>query len=380
MFQGLLWKGPLVAESELTAGMERAGEEAGLLGLEVNAESGQIVAGITMVVEEGSLNSLAHDFIFIIKKFEKGSEMSLVGHASKMASPGRSTKEKGKSSSWQWIRLSFRLSSSMKAPVMSDSSKKNDQDDRAIQSSGRTHGLLNKSLVTNLIALGCVFFGCFLNEPHREFVFNVGLFAFSGALTNWLAIHMLFEKVPGFYGSGVIPARFEDFKGGIHQLIMQQFFTHENVSRFFEGGQGASKGGVDLDSLIESMNLDPAFDALKEAVLESKFGATLSMFGGAAALDPMKPAFEGKMRIAIAGIASSPDFQEKLQSLLAGNAGDHSELLARVNVIVDKRLQELTPTMVKEIIQQMIRDHLGWLVVWGGVCGGLIGLLGAVFV
>ena len=24
--------------------------------------------------------------------------------------------------------------------------------------------------------------------------------------------HMLFEKVPGLYGSGVIPARFEDFK------------------------------------------------------------------------------------------------------------------------------------------------------------------------
>jgi hypothetical protein len=31
--------------------------------------------------------------------------------------------------------------------------------------------------------------------------------------------------------------------------------------------------------------------------------------------------------------------------------------------------------MVKEIMQQMIRDHLGWLVVWGGVFGGLIGLV-----
>jgi hypothetical protein len=30
--------------------------------------------------------------------------------------------------------------------------------------------------------------------------------------------------------------------------------------------------------------------------------------------------------------------------------------------------------MVKEIIQTMIRQHLGWLVVWGGVFGGLIGL------
>jgi len=31
--------------------------------------------------------------------------------------------------------------------------------------------------------------------------------------------------------------------------------------------------------------------------------------------------------------------------------------------------------MVKDIIQKMIRAHLGWLVVWGGVIGGLIGLI-----
>ena len=31
--------------------------------------------------------------------------------------------------------------------------------------------------------------------------------------------------------------------------------------------------------------------------------------------------------------------------------------------------------MVKDIVQTMIRQHLGWLVVWGGVFGGLIGLL-----
>jgi len=29
---------------------------------------------------------------------------------------------------------------------------------------------------------------------------------------------------------------------------------------------------------------------------------------------------------------------------------------------------------VKNIIQRMIKEHLGWLVVWGGVFGGLIGL------
>jgi hypothetical protein len=265
----------------------------------------------------------------------------------------------------------------MKGPEMTDSSMKDPGGDWAVPSSGRKHGLLNKSLATNLTALLCVLAGWFLDDPLRGVVLNVGLFAFSGALTNWLAIHMLFEKVPGFYGSGVIPARFEDFKDGIHQLIMQQFFTHENIARFFEGGSEGKAEDLDLEPVIQSMNLDPAFDALKTAVLESKFGATLSMFGGAAALEPMRPGFEEKMRLAISKIAGTPDFQSKLKSLMTGGEGDHSGLLTRVSVIVDKRLDELTPTMVKEIIQQMIRDHLGWLVVWGGVCGGLIGLAAA---
>ena len=51
------------------------------------------------------------------------------------------------------------------------------------------------------------------------------------------------------------------------------------------------------------------------------------------------------------------------------------DILAKVDVIVSRRLAELTPEMVKDIIERMIQEHLGWLVVWGGVFGGLIGLV-----
>ncbi len=55
---------------------------------------------------------------------------------------------------------------------------------------------------------------------------------------------------------------------------------------------------------------------------------------------------------------------------------DVAESIARkVDKIVAGRLDELTPDDVKRIVQDMIREHLGWLVVWGGVFGGLIGLL-----
>jgi uncharacterized membrane protein YheB (UPF0754 family) len=151
------------------------------------------------------------------------------------------------------------------------------------------------------------------------------------------------------------------------------------VARFFKGNQTGDKSGVDLSPLIDSVDLDPTFEALKKAVMDSKFGGALAMFGGTAALDPIKPDFVEKMKSSVKEIVSSNDFQEKIQALLTGGQNVHSELLDRIGTIVEKRLEELTPTMVKEIIQQMIRTHLGWLVVWGGVCGGLIGLIASLF-
>ena len=39
----------------------------------------------------------------------------------------------------------------------------------------------------------------------------------------------------------------------------------------------------------------------------------------------------------------------------------------------DNRLKDLTPVQVKKIIQDIIQSHLGWLVVWGGLLGAVIG-------
>ena len=105
---------------------------------------------------------------------------------------------------------------------------------------------LNKSLVTNLLAAALVVVGYLM---HSAIVLNVGLFALSGAITNWVAVYMLFEKVPGLYGSGVVPSRFEEFKAGIAHLMMKQFFTTENIDRFLSEKEGLSK--IDFAPVIE---------------------------------------------------------------------------------------------------------------------------------
>ncbi len=60
---------------------------------------------------------------------------------------------------------------------------------------------MNKSDITNIFTILLLVFG-YAND--NELLYTIGIFAFSGAITNTLAIYMLFEKVPFLYGSGII--------------------------------------------------------------------------------------------------------------------------------------------------------------------------------
>jgi uncharacterized membrane protein YheB (UPF0754 family) len=226
------------------------------------------------------------------------------------------------------------------------------------------------SALSNLVALLLAIAGYFLPGVAGELVLSTGLYALSGGITNWLAIYMLFEKVPGFYGSGVIPARFEDFKKGIRHMIMQQFFNTENVQQFFRKGESGAEVSAELaQGIIARVDFNKAFDSLVEMILESSFGGMLGMFGGGKSLNNLRQPFIDRMQVFLQNMAKDPEMLDQL-----GKQGAAS-LLTKVENIVNRRLDELTPQMVKEIIEHMIHKHLGWLVVWGAVLGGIMGLI-----
>lgn len=229
---------------------------------------------------------------------------------------------------------------------------------------------INKSLITNFLAATLIILGHYTSN---SLMFTIGLFAFSGAITNWLAIHMLFEKVPGLYGSGVIPARFEDFKSAIRVMMMEQFFSQENLDRFMDDS-GSREVELVLAPVIEKVDLSPAFDKFILVIMQSSFGSMLGMFGGEEALIPLKEPFIKNMKESLVDMTNSPEFHEILkQEMKQPDITD--DIREKVSIIIEKRLDELTPDMVKKIVQEMIKKHLGWLVVWGGVFGGIIGAL-----
>ena len=117
---------------------------------------------------------------------------------------------------------------------------------------------------------------------------------------------------------------------------------------------------ADITNVID---FDRVFDGLVEAIEGSAMGSMLAMLGGSKALEPLKEPITLKL-------------QEIIWEMKESKTGDKNlatSLLSQVEQIVDQRLDELTPVQVKNIIQEMIRQHLGWLVVWGGVVGGFIG-------
>jgi len=219
---------------------------------------------------------------------------------------------------------------------------------------------MNKSLITNILALSLTIYGMFSPIYSTE-IFMAGLFSLSGGLTNWLAIHMLFEKVPLLYGSGVIPDRFEEFKQGIRELILTEFFSLSSINNFLE-----NKVSLKKNDLSKELDYDLIFTKLTEAIEESSLGSMLGMVGGKKALEPLKEPVKKKIKEVV----------EDVSNKIVEENHKTAELVRKdLEEIIDQRLVELTSQHVKIIIKQMIHKHLGWLVVWGGVFGFFIGII-----
>ncbi len=229
---------------------------------------------------------------------------------------------------------------------------------------------MNKATLTDLAALGITLIALFVPAPLHKALLYTGLFALSGALTNHLAVHMLFHRIPLLYGSGVIERNFEAFKAAVSQMIMREFFTKERLDAFLQNEERR----IDLKPLIEKGDFNPAFDALVESVMESKFGSAVQLFGGKEALEGLRESFISKLKGALLGVVGSETFTTQLHALLSHSSfgEDMQETIAQ---LVTTRLEQLDPREVKRIVEQLIAEHLGWLVLWGGVFGGLIGLL-----
>jgi uncharacterized membrane protein YheB (UPF0754 family) len=255
-------------------------------------------------------------------------------------------------------------------------------------------GTLSNVISVLLLALGLILKQALGSSVVADLVFTAGMFAFSGGITNSLAIKMLFDRIPGLVGSGVIPARFEEIRREIKRLIVENFFTPETLreflannakdfdwSRFLKSPGGRPPLGAFIEAQWERFTSEevvaPLIQKQVEKLLSSPAGGFLSLVGTKTIHDIVSRfvhSFLGsaKEKVLEAGKGL------KLDAASLGVELDHEELVrevrAQVNRLLDGRLEKLTAGQVKRMMEDVMRKHLGWLVVWGNVLGGLIGV------
>jgi uncharacterized membrane protein YheB (UPF0754 family) len=240
-----------------------------------------------------------------------------------------------------------------------------------------------RGMISNLLSLTLMILGLMItlavNNPDTSmpgyalaagpWMLAAGVFGFAGGITNWLAVKMLFDRVPLLYGSGVIPNRFREIRATIKGLIMTNFFDEEYLRRFFEEHGAQMMGDVSLEKelteLLSSDHADEAIEAELEKLKQGPLGMMVKMAGN----DMLKviiKQFMGGLVTRIAPVA---------EARLRDKAIDVPALREQVDRLLEVKLEELTPEIVKSMMERVMREHLGWLIVWGNVFGAAIGLL-----
>lgn len=231
------------------------------------------------------------------------------------------------------------------------------------------------NICTFLVMLTGILLKYYVNNYLSRFILAFGLFGFAGGITNWLAVKMLFDRIPILVGSGVIPRQFKEIRRAIKDAVLQMFFDKDFLEKYIGPRSQELLKSLDLAGVLKDTMNDPDFDQLFVAKLtdianrpEGMMLQTLAtMFGGvelmAPTLKPMLLSFGQEM---VNALVEKFD-PKKVISV--------EKIRNELDILMEEKLLQLTPQRVKEIMEDVIRNHLGWLVIWGNIFGGIIGII-----
>jgi len=236
---------------------------------------------------------------------------------------------------------------------------------------------VNKGNVSNAITFVIMIIGFILvfSLPKflfGEFVLQFGLFGFSGGFTNWLAIKMLFDKIPGLYGSGIIPMKFKEIRENIKNVIMRTFFDKGYLEKYLNQKAGQLAESLNIGEKIKEVLESEAVDKILENKLRELGQKPEGMMFAMMGIDPVS--LKPLIKPFISGMAAEAG-PLLLKHMDIGKLIKIETLRNELDSLMTTKLEYLTPERVKKMIEDVIREHLGWLVVWGNIFGSLIGIV-----
>lgn len=88
---------------------------------------------------------------------------------------------------------------------------------------------------------------------------------------------------------------------------------------------------------------------------------------------PHVPVCTAKRMVASLFDTAAPDLQKQLP-LLVTEKNVH-RMRVQIDKLLEERLQSMSKKVVKRMVEDVMRQHCQWLIVWGNVFGGIIGII-----
>lgn len=174
----------------------------------------------------------------------------------------------------------------------------------------------------------------------------LGLFGFSGGITNWLAIKMLFDRVPFLIGSGVITKQFKEIRQTVMDTVLETFFDSAFLGQYI-GDKAAELEQSDflrkkIAGILEDDEVDAMLLKHLEALMLKPEGMMLAMIGmNAESLRPLVRPMVLALDVEIAPMITSQFDPAKMI--------DTKAIRGQVKELMRTKMEMLTPEMVKAV-------------------------------
>ncbi|HPY75587.1 MAG: DUF445 family protein [Planctomycetes bacterium] len=285
---------------------------------------------------------------------------------------------------------------------------------------------MTKGKITLLGTTVITFIGLFFEGEYRSFLFSVGVTGFVGCSTNMLAIRMLFERVyliphkkkfPLPY-SGILELQKEKLALVIGKVIVQRLISPEILLKMMKTTDFKMTIHSILENKLEVMSQDPKviqnvihkLHHTFQIFIESSFfhdhlqQSIYQHLGNVGSLLTASRTFRNKETI-------TPYLQNEIKNILENMCTDHQftkhvhnmiqtipiqitlphknnvfhiyteEFLQQIIInldlqqVITHEIQQFQPGEMSKLIQRITADNLGWLEVWGGILGIVVGAL-----
>ncbi|XP_031552060.1 uncharacterized protein LOC116289312 [Actinia tenebrosa] len=247
------------------------------------------------------------------------------------------------------------------------------------------HCQCNKSSVSTFLSFFMMVLGIILvpvlkeeTTPTRnvrvvcQVIRAAGLFGFTGGVTNWIAVKLIFSRIPRLFCSGALFKYFVTVREVVADFIIEAFFSSSQVKRYMQNKIFCLLDSENFDqSLLNILNSEKITSIVEKKLnllMASPEGLMLQSLGVTKLrLRPVIMSYITDMRS-----YTSPLLIASLQS---SELSDTEKIRGQIIDVIATRTQQISPQQVQQIITEALYKYLSSLVVWGNLFGAIVGCI-----